>query len=284
MTTAPPDLRGKTVLITGANQGIGKAAAVELARKGAKLVLLCRNPEKARAAMADIQAASGNRDISLILADLSSLEETRRAAAELLDRHDRLDVLLNNAGVITTSRRLSADGHELTFATNHLGAFLLTKLLLDRLKASPSGRIVNVSSEAHRRGQIHFDDLQLTSNWSSFRAYCQSKLANILFTSELARRLDGTSVTANSLHPGVVASGFGRGEGGAFALLVKLAGFFMISPEKGAITSVYLCSSPEVAGVSGKYFDKCKERSPSVAAQSQGDAKRLWDLSEELTA
>lgn len=276
-------MKGKTVLITGANQGIGKASAIALGKEGAKLVLVCRNAEKARAAIADIKAA-GASDVSLILGDMSSQADVRRVAAEFKANHDRLDVLLNNAGVLVTSRRTTVDGIEETFAINHLGYFLLTDLLLDVVKASGPARIVNVASEAHRGARMHWDDLQFERGYSSFKAYGQSKLCNILFTRELAKRLEGTKVTANCLHPGVVASGFGQTYGGVFGALMSVAHLFMISTESGAKTQVYLCSSPEVEGVSGKYFDKCKERRPNEEAQSDEAAARLWSISEKMTA
>jgi NAD(P)-dependent dehydrogenase (short-subunit alcohol dehydrogenase family) len=278
------DMQGKTVLITGANQGIGKAAAVALGRLGAKLVLVCRNAEKARAAVAEVERA-GAKEVELLIGDLGSQADIRRVAAEFNSKHDRLDVLLNNAGVLVTSRRMTVDGIEETFAVNHLGYFLLTGALLETLKASAPSRIVNVSSEAHRRAKMRWDDLQFQANrYSAFGAYGQSKLANILFTRELARRLGGTRVTANCLHPGVIASGFGQTYGGVVSFLVKLARPFMITPEEGARTSVYLASSSEVEGVTGKYFEKCREREPSRAALEDGAPERLWAISEELSA
>ncbi len=276
-------MQGKTVLITGANQGIGKASAVALGRLGARLVLVCRNGEKGRAAVADIQR-SGASDVELIIGDMSSQADVRRVAADFKARHDRLDVLLNNAGVLVTTRRTTTDGIEETFAINHLGYFLLTHLLLDVLKASAPSRIVSVSSEAHRRVRMRWDDLEFrTTEYSSFAAYGQSKLANILFTRELARRLEGTNVTANCLHPGVVASGFGSTDGGVMSVVMKIAHPFLITPEKGARTSIFLASSPEVEGINGKYFDKCKERQPSAEALVQGASEHLWAISEEKT-
>lgn len=276
-------MKGKTVLITGANQGIGKASAIALGKKGAKLVLVCRNAEKARAAIADIKEA-GATDVSLIVGDMSSQADIRRIASEFKANHDRLDVLLNNAGALVTSRRTTVDGIEETFAINHLGYFLLTDLLLDTLEASGPARIVNVASEAHRGARMHWDDLQFERGYTSFSAYGQSKLCNLLFTRELARRLKGTNVTANCLHPGVVASGFGQTYGGFFSALMSVAHLFMISTEKGAKTQVYLASSPEVEGVTGKYFDKCKPRTPNKEAQSDEAAARLWTISEKMTS
>jgi NAD(P)-dependent dehydrogenase (short-subunit alcohol dehydrogenase family) len=193
-------------------------------------------------------------------------------------------VLLNNAGALVTSRRTTVDGIEETFAINHLGYFLLTDLLLDTLKSSGPARIVNVASEAHRGARMHWDDLQFERAYSSFKAYGQSKLCNILFTRELARRLEGTNVTANCLHPGVVASGFGQTYGGVFGALMGVAHLFMISTEKGAKTQIHLASSPEVEGVSGKYFDKCKQRTPNEEARSDEAAARLWSISEKMTS
>jgi NAD(P)-dependent dehydrogenase (short-subunit alcohol dehydrogenase family) len=275
------DMHGKTVLITGANQGIGKESALALGKMGAKLVLVCRSEEKGRAAVKDVEAA-GAKDVELLLGDMSKQADIRRVAAEFLAKHDRLDVLLNNAGVLVTSRRETVDGIEETFATNHLGYFLLTNLLLDVLKKSAPARIVNVASEAHRGAKVKWDDIQLKEGWSQFGAYGQSKLCNILFTRELAKRLAGTGVTANCLHPGVIASGFGQTYGGFMSFVIKLAHPFMITPEKGARTQVYLASSPEVDGVTGKYFDKCKERTPNKIAQEADGPARLWALSEPL--
>jgi NAD(P)-dependent dehydrogenase (short-subunit alcohol dehydrogenase family) len=281
MTT---DMAGKTVLITGANQGIGKATATALGKRGAKLVLVCRSAEKGRAAVSDLEKA-GARGIDLLVGDMGSQADVRRVAGEFLAKYTRLDVLLNNAGVLVTSRRTTVDGLEETFAINHLGYFLLTNLLLDVLKGTPSARVVSVSSEAHRGAKMHWDDLQFSrASYSAIGAYGQSKLANILFTRELARRLTGTGVTANCLHPGVIATGFGRTYGGGAKVLFTLLSPFLATPEKGARTSVYLASSPDVAGVTGKYFDACKERAPNAAAQEAGAPERLWAISEEMTS
>ena len=275
------DMHGKTVLITGANQGIGKASAVALGQMGASLVLVCRNEEKARAAIKDIEAA-GAKNVELIVADLASQAEVRRVAAEFKAKHAKLDVLMNNAGVLVTSRRTTVDGIEETLAINHLAPFLLTNLLLDVLEKSAPSRVVTVSSKVHK-GPIRFDDIQFTKSYSAFTAYQHSKLCNILFTRELAKRLEGKNVTANCLHPGVIASGFGQTYGGVMSVLVKIAAPFMMSTEGGAKTQVYLASSPEVAGVSGKYFDKCRETNPGREASDDATAKRLWDVSEEMT-
>ncbi len=276
-------MQGRTVLISGANQGIGKASAIALGKMGAKLVLVCRNAEKARAAIADIER-EGAKDVELILGDLSLQSDVRRVAAEFKAKHSRLDVLLNNAGVLVTSRRVTAEGIEETFALNHLGYFLLTSLLLDVLKASGPARVVSVSSRAHERAKMNWDDLQFQKTpYSAIGVYSQSKLCNILFTRELARRLEGTGVTANCLHPGVVATGFGHTYGGFFSAVLKVARPFLIKPEDGAKTSIYLASSPEVEGVTGKYFDKCKAVEPSRAALEPGAPERLWAISEQMT-
>jgi NAD(P)-dependent dehydrogenase (short-subunit alcohol dehydrogenase family) len=279
-----PTMQGKTVLVTGANQGIGKASAIALGKMGAQLVIVCRSAEKGRAALADIEAA-GAKSPELIVADLSSQAEVRRIASEFKAKHDRLDVLLNNAGVFVPTRRTTVDGIEETFAVNHLGSFLLTNLLRDVLLASAPARVVNVSSAAHRGATMHWGDLQFTKGgYRAYEAYGQSKLCNILFTRELARRLEGTKVTANCLHPGVIASGFGRTYPGWMSIVVRIGRPFMITPEKGARTQVWLASSPDVEGVSGKYFEKCKERTPSRAAREESAPGRLWTISEELTA
>jgi NAD(P)-dependent dehydrogenase (short-subunit alcohol dehydrogenase family) len=251
---------------------------------GASLILVCRNAERGRAAVVDVERA-GAKEVELLVGDLSSQKEIRRIAAEVKAKHDRLDVLLNNAGVLVTSRRTTVDGIEETFAINHLGYFLLTSLLLDLLVKSAPARIVNVASEAHRGAKkMGWDDLQFErTTYRSFAAYGQSKVCNILFTRELARRLEGKGVTANALHPGLVASGFGQTYGGLMGFLIRIAHPFMIGPEKGARTQVWLASSPEVEGVTGKYFDKCAERTPSRAAQDDAGAKKLWAISEELT-
>jgi NAD(P)-dependent dehydrogenase (short-subunit alcohol dehydrogenase family) len=276
-------MQGKTVLVTGANQGIGKATAIALAAKGARVVLVARNADKGRAALAEVQSAAKGAAPELILADLSSQEQVRRAAAELTSRHERLDVLINNAGVFVPERRVTADGLEETFALNHLAYFLLTHELLGVLKAGAPSRIVNVSSEAHRSRVMHWDDLQYDRRrYRGFEAYGQSKLANLLFTYELARRLEGTGVTVNALHPGVIATGFGQTYGGAMSVLIKMAHPFLLSPEAGARTSVYLASSPEVEGVTGKYFAKCKPQRSNAVSYDEASQRKLWALSEQL--
>jgi NAD(P)-dependent dehydrogenase (short-subunit alcohol dehydrogenase family) len=285
-----PSMDGKTVVITGGNSGIGKAAAVDLARAGAGVVITARNEQRGVAARDDIVAASRSDAVELSVFDLADLASVRAGAADLLERCPRIDVLLNNAGLILSERTLSADGYEATFAINHLGPFLLTELLLDRLRSSAPSRIVNVSSTAHnfaRRGMV-FDDLMAERSYRAMEVYGRSKLANILFTTELARRLAGSGVTANCLHPGSVATGYARDGDttGFMAWGVKVYAHLPISltPEQGARTSVYLCSSAEVEGVSGRYFVKCKEKTPSANARDGAAAARLWDVSEDLVA
>ena len=276
-------MQEKVVLVTGANQGIGKASALALARQGARVTIVSRNAEKGRSAQTDIEAASGANRVDLIVADLSARADVKRVAAEFKSRHDRLDVLVNNAGVFVPARRTTIDGIEETFAVNHLSYFLLTCELLDVLKASAPSRIVNVSSDAHRRGWMHWDDLEFAKHrYSGWGAYTQSKLANVLFTYELAHRLEGTGVTINAAHPGVVASGFGRTYPGPMALLYALGRPFMLTPEQGARTSVHLASSPEVEGVSGKYFARSRAEKSSALTYCKASQRKLWALTEEM--
>jgi retinol dehydrogenase 12 len=276
-------MQGKTCLITGASSGIGKATALALADKGATLVLICRDRQRGEATLAEIAAATGNRDVTLLLADLGVQREIRRVAAEFLVSGRPLHVLINNAGTINLQRSVTADGIETTFAVNHLAYFLLTHLLLERLLASAPARIVNVASDAHKFGTLDFDDLGNQRRYRAMRVYGQSKLANVLFTDELARRLAGSGVTANSLHPGAVGTGLGRNNGAwARAVILLLRPFFR-SPEGGAATSIHLASSPAVEGVSGKYFADCKETRPARRAQDPDTARRLWEVSAQLT-
>jgi len=269
-------------LITGANSGIGKATAEALARAGDTVLMVCRSTERGEAARADIVAATGNDRVELLLADLASQADIRRLADEVTSRYDRLDVLVNNAGIFKDDYAETPDGFELTWGVNHLAPFLLTNLLLDHLKASPQGRIVNVSSAAHKQGQIFFDDPNLKAKYSGLKAYAQSKLANILHAVELARRLDGTAVTANALHPGVVGTNIGNGTWASF--FFKTLGFLLLSPEKGARTSIYLATSPGVSAISGRYFEKRKAITPAKQARDVEAARKLWTLSEQMTA
>jgi len=275
---------GKVALVTGATNGIGRVTARELARMGARVLLVARDRARGESTAAEIREASGGRAPDVLLADLSSRAEVRRLAREVRARTTRLDLLVNNAGAIFAERELSADGLEMTFALNHLASFLLTLELLPLLERGLASRIVNVSSVAHRRGSIDFDDLQGERGYSMWRAYQQSKLANVLFTRELARRLAGRGVTANALHPGAVASGFGRNGRGFFSRLVVLGAPFLASPEKGARTTLHVATAPELKGVTGRYFSGCRERTPSRAARDDDAALRLWQISENLTA
>ena len=272
----------RVVIVTGANSGIGKMTALELARKGARVVMICRSRSKGEAAMAEIIAQSGSAQVELIIADFASLESVRRSADAFLKSHDRLHVLVNNAGLYMSERLLSQEGYEMTFAVNHLAPFLLTNLLLERLRASAPARVVTVSSAAHMTGHIRFDDLNATRGFSGFRAYGDSKLANVLFSNELARRLEGSAVTSNSLHPGVVASNFASGTGGLMGVFFSLARPFFSSPEQGAQTSIYLASAPEVAGVSGKYYANKRPQSSSAESKNRDVQRRLWDVSADL--
>jgi NAD(P)-dependent dehydrogenase (short-subunit alcohol dehydrogenase family) len=274
---------GRTCLVTGATNGIGKVAARELLRLGAEVLLVARDPARGQATLAELEAAGPGR-ASLLVADLGVQAQVRRLAAEVLERAPRLHVLLNNAGAIHMQRAVTADGLEATFAVNHLGAFLLTRLLEGRLRESAPARVVNVASAAHQGvAGLSWDDLMGERQYAGFQAYAQSKLANILFTAELARRLDGSGVTANALHPGVVRTGFGHNTRGWLRWGVKLAGPLFLSPERGADTAVWLCASPEVAGVSGGYFARRRPARRSAAARDAVAAKRLWEVSERLT-
>jgi NAD(P)-dependent dehydrogenase (short-subunit alcohol dehydrogenase family) len=280
------EMTGKTVVITGGNSGIGKQTALGLAEAGARVVITARDAAKGAAAVSNICATSSSDQVELLVFDLGDLTAVRSGAAKVLATCDRIDVLVNNAGIVLTERHETTDGFEATFAINHLGPFLLTLLLMDRLKESAPARIVNVASTAHKgaRHGLDFDDLQSTKDYRGMQVYSRSKLANIYFTTELARRLEGTGVTANCLHPGTVATGYGRDgdTSGALALGLKIGKPFFLTPEKGARTSIYLASSPEVSEVSGGYFVKCRPRQPSKVAQSQAAAERLWQISEEL--
>jgi len=280
-------MQGKTVVVTGGNSGIGFETASALAAMGARVLVTARNADKGRAAVAELaQRLDGEGQFQLVVFDLADLSSVRRGAAEILELAPRLDVLVNNAGVVLSERAETVDRLEATFATNHLGPFLLTNLLLARIRESAPSRIVNVASTAHasaRKG-IPFDDLQSEKHYAGMRVYGRSKLANILFTLELARRLEGSRVTANSLHPGTVRTGYGA-DGDARGLLafgIKISSPFFLSPANGARTSIYLASSPDVAGVSGEYFVKCRPKEPKRWAQDPDAARRLWQVSEEL--
>lgn len=279
---------GKTVLVTGANSGIGKETARALARKGARVLLHGRSQEKVQAAQTDIALDTGNDRLGMVLADLADQEQVRHAAKQVRGLTDRLDVLVNNAGAVIKERRFSPQGNEAQFEVNHLAPFLLTHELLDLLQATGQGhgqaRIVNVASEAHWNVKRKPEELQsLEGRYKSFPVYSQTKLYNILFTRELDRRLDAGDVTVNCLHPGVVGSRFGSQGPWYVRAFMALARPLLTSPEKGALTSVYLAASPEAGLVSGRYFKGCEPRTPSKLARDDDLARRLWETSEELT-
>ena len=283
MIQQPLSMSGRTVLVTGGTAGIGKATAIGLAALGARLAIAGRNLRRAEAAADDIRAATGNPNVDAFGADMSSQADVRRLAAEVLDAYPQLHVLVNNVGGFWASRHATADGLERTFAVNHLAAFLLTDLLMDRLKASAPARVVSVSSGAQSQGMIDFDDLQGERDYSGQTAYNQSKLASVMFTYELARRLEGTAVTANVLHPGVVNTAFGAEDPSlVFKVLVPFFRPFMKTPQRGAATSIYLASSPEVAAVTGTYFAKSRPQRSSKASYDDEAATRLWQASADL--
>ena len=283
MSNPEGDMGGKTVLITGGTSGIGKATAVALAAMGADVVIVGRDPERGETAVEEIKAQSHSGSVELMLADLSVQSEVRRLAREFLERHDRLDVLANNAGLVQSKRTETPDGIETTLATNHLAPFLLTNLLLERLEHSAPSRVITVSSEAQRWGNMDFEDMQSRRKYRGFPVYGTTKLANIMFTYELAERLKETGVTANCLHPGSVGTNFGQNNRGPMALFFRTFKPFMRSPEQGADTLIWLASSSEVDGVSGKYFSDRKEIEAKKVAYDPAARRRLWDISEDLT-
>ncbi len=280
------DMTGKRVIVTGATSGIGEEAAVELAKMGAAVTLISRSADKLAATAARIRDEVSSAEADTIQADLSEIAQIRAAAAEYLTRHDRLDVLLNNAGGVFTGRRESADGIEYTMALNHINYFVLTNDLLPLLKQTAEqygeARIVNVSSDAHRTG-MKWDDIQFENSYSALNAYGQSKAMNVLHTYELARRLAGTGVTANAVHPGLVATNFGRNNGCLFAVLGSLLQPFAKSAEDGAATSVYAAADPALKGVTGKYYADKTERETIPETYDKDNGARLWAISEELT-
>ena len=273
-------LQGKLCLLTGATGGIGAVTARRLAELGASLILVARNAERGAALAAALKPVAGDAPLEFLQADLSSQAEIWRLAADVAGRHDRLDILINNAGGLFGRRRESADGIEMTFALNHLSYFLLTTLLLDRLKAAAPARIINVASEAHRTVTLDFADLQGLSRYNRLIAYKRSKLANLLFTYELDRRIAGSGVTVNALHPGFVATGIGTSHDFMPGWLWRLACLAAVSPEEGAKTSVHLAASPEVATISGQYFIRCRRAASSAASYDRAAAERLWRVSE----
>ena len=284
MTSNLP-MSGQTALVTGATGGIGLATAVALAGLGARVGVVGRDEKRTAAAVQAVLAVPGSGGADGFLADFSDPREVRALAAEVLAAYPRLDVLVNNAGGYWSDRHVSADGLEWTFAVNHLAPFLLTSLLEERLRESAPARIVTVASDAHRAGRIEFDDLQAERGYAGMRAYAQSKLANILFTRELARRLSGSGVAAYSVHPGTVRTGFAREDAGRlFGLVLRAGALLMKSPEQGAQTSVYAASSPELVGRTGEYLAKSRVARPSARAQDDVAAARLWSVSEDLVA
>jgi NAD(P)-dependent dehydrogenase (short-subunit alcohol dehydrogenase family) len=278
-------MRGKVVVMTGGTSGIGEVAAIALAGMGARLALVARDQTRGAATLERLRRAGADAAHTVYYADLSRIAEMKRIAAEIAAAEPRIDVLINNAGAIHYQREITEDGLELTFATNHLAYFVLTEALRGSLQAAAPSRVISTASEAHRGVALELDDLQAARNYKGFLTYSRSKLANILFTRELARRLAGTGITANCLHPGFVATRFGDVGKGAFAIFFRLIKrFFAITPEKGAETIIYLAASSEVAGVTGQYFHKCRPRTPNTAAQDDTVARRLWTESARLAA
>jgi NAD(P)-dependent dehydrogenase (short-subunit alcohol dehydrogenase family) len=281
------DMNGKTVLITGATNGIGKVTAQVLARQGARVLLVSRDAARLEATKSEIQTATGSDALETYQADLSLMADVRRVAEEVRAKHDVIDVLVNNAGAIFTERKMTSEGLEMTFALNHMSYFLLTNLLLDLVKAAPEGRIVNVSSEAHRYGRVNFNDLQSTKGFGGMNVYGTSKLMNILFSNALARRLEGTHVTSNALHPGVVATGFAQGTGssGIWKLIFSVLRFIpgaMITPEQGAATTILLASGDAARGISGAYWSNQKIAKAATAALDKDVQERLWTESARI--
>ncbi len=282
--TTHSTMTDKTVLITGATNGIGKAAAHALAKQGAHVLIVGRNPQKCAETVAEIQRSTGNQAVEALTADLSSLAEVRRLADQVKAACPRLNVLLNNAGAYYHTRQNSADGYEMSFALNHLSYFYLTVLLLDLVKASAPARVINVSSNAHMFAKLNLTDPHDPKRYNGFRIYSETKLANVAFTYALARRLQGTGVTANAMHPGLVRTGFGHNTSGFITRMFTALQRFGLTPEQGADTAVYLASSPDVEGVTGKYFTKRQARPSSRASYDQQAGEALWALSERLIA
>lgn len=288
MTEFNKSMDGKICMVTGATSSIGEVTARELARLGATVIVVGRNPEKSVNTVNMIKQQTGNPNVEFMLADLSSQKEIRRLAQQFQSRHQRLHMLVNNAGAVFTSRQESADGIEMTFAVNHLGGFLLTNLLLNILKASAPSRIINVSAHQHsKEAKIDFDDLQHRKKYKFWEVYMQTKLANLLFTYELAQRLKGTGITVNALHPGVLSSNMGMNNRGIVRfilhLIKPLSNVILTSPEKGAQTMIYLATSPEVEGITGEFFIEGKIVESYKAFYDKGTAGHLWQVSTELT-
>ena len=277
-------MNGKVCLVTGATDGIGKVSARVLAELGAKVIIVGRNPEKSAIVLAELRSISGNENIDLLMADLAVMQEVRDLAEQVISRYDRIDVLLNNAGGYFTKHEITSDGLEMTFALNHMSYFLLTNKLMELLKYSAPARIVNVSSDAHYGVDMEFENLNGEQEYKAWKAYQKSKLANVLFTYELLKKVPG-NITVNCLHPGFVATNFGHNNGGFFGPVLKIAQrISAIDPEEGAKTSIFLCSAPEVKGVSGKYFYKCKPKTSSRESRNMDTAKRLWQISSDIAS
>ena len=276
-------MKDKVVLVTGANSGIGRAASLALAKMGATVVMVARNKERGEAARSEIIRESQNSSVDLLLADLSSLESVRQLATEFQRKYSKLHVLINNAGLFNQRRHVTMDGYEDTFTTNYLAPFLLTNLQLDLLKASAPSRIINVSSVGHYNGHINFDDLNLEKEYGGWKAYGQSKLALVLFTHELAKKLQGTGVTVNAVHPGTVATNIWSRPLGPVGFIMALPKLFMTTPKQGAETIVYLASSPDAKDLNGEYLEKLKTKKSSDESYNEDIAQRLWDVSTKLT-
>jgi NAD(P)-dependent dehydrogenase (short-subunit alcohol dehydrogenase family) len=278
-------VKGRTVLITGASSGIGLEAAIAIARMGARVALVARPGDKAADALDQVRRRSGSSDVQLLACDQSSMTEVRRAASRIREEYERIDVLINNAGTVSQERRTTADGFEVTLAVNHLSHFLLTMLLLDRLQASAPARIVHVSSAAHRGGNLDFDDLHFArGGYSLLKAYSRSKLANVLFSNELARRLTGSGVTSNSVHPGNVSTNIWNLTPWYVQPILVVARPFMLSAEQGAARVVMLATSPRVEGLTGGYYERDRLTETSPAGRDRALASRLWEASEAMTA
>jgi NAD(P)-dependent dehydrogenase (short-subunit alcohol dehydrogenase family) len=269
-------------MVTGASSGIGKETSKKLAELGATVVMVCRNQKRGEKAISEIEGVSNKAQVELMLADFASLDSVRALAKEFLDKHDSLHILINNAGGVNVTRSVTVDGFEATFQVDYLSHFLLTNLLLEVLERSAPSRIINVSSASHYGGHLNFDDLQMRKGYGVMKAYSQAKLAQVLFTYELSRRLEGTKVTVNALHPGAVATNIWKGSMGPFSFLGNIFRLFLVSPERGAETPVYLASSPEVEGVTGKYYDHTREKQSSTESYDQATARKLWDESERM--
>ena len=276
-------MKSKVCMVTGASSGIGKETARKLAELGATVVMVCRNRRRGEKAMSEIESTGGDVRVELLLADFTSLDAVRAVAKEFLEKHGSLHVLVNNAGGVHLMRSTTPDGFETTFQVDYLSHFLLTNLLLGALKKGAPSRIVNVSSASHYGGHLNFADIQMKKGYGVMRAYSQAKLAQVLFTYELSRRLEGTGVTANCLHPGTVATNIWKGSMGPFSFLGNISRLFLVSPQEGAETPVYLASSPDVDGVTGKYYDHRREKQSSAESHDQASARWLWDESEKMT-